>query len=585
MYIKTKKVWKVFFNKKELKIIFNAFKNNSLAYTKEWETSDKSQFIEFTTKYGLFIHPETDLEDNSMGIQPEQIRDFSKHFKLEDLEKLLFILNITAQRSKYIKQNFLDSDGFIVWEKVWNTFVRPHLTSGLSINELLDLVSRRIIKIIYSKKINIFYSFAENFFETISENPFLIIYALDYKWCEKYKVLIEDKHFISKDSVENFLIEQSNEWKKIGLNPKSNILKAARAGQFDKDSLFVIESLFGNKNIGELSMIDQYYAVSLIDFFGKKLKEIPINLLEKGKIDILIGLEPNYLNEISNIKDIIDLIGDLLTAQQFVNYTKYINLLGNEFLIDLGKEENKEMFKETFNLFIELEENTFSDKIALREFLKDLKPRWLKYVKRFYKKSVTLQNIRDLYNIWNLRSKNQTLPIIKNKFNSYTYSLMDKTIDKESLFIGFATDCCQVPTMTGVACMKSGLSNPEETFFSVTKKGKIYAQSWVWTGIDSKKRKFICFDSIEVLGKDLEEMPDILNSYKELCRILFEEHGFDYAITGADGEKIPRGLANYCVKHVEKKDFESKGIVYRGSCTYTDINELGIYIFDKKKGK
>ena len=75
------------------------------------------------------------------------------------------------------------------------------------------------------------------------------------------------------------------------------------------------------------------------------------------------------------------------------------------------------------------------------------------------------------------------------------------------------------------------------------------------------------------------------NEKGKFPREIFEEHGFDYAITGADGEKIPKGLTNYCVKHVEKKDFESKGIVYRGSCTYTDINELGIYIFDKKKGK
>ena len=494
-------------------------------------------------------------------------------------------MNITAQRHWYITRMFLDSDGFIVWEKVWNTFVKPNLSNNLTIKDLLNLVSRRIVKTISSKDSNNTYLFDDLFFEFLAEDPFLIAYALDLDWCEKYKEIRDEKKCISVNSMETFLVEQANEWKKIGLKPKSPILLAARASQFDKDSLPVIESLFGNKNIGELSMIDQYYAVSLIDFFGKKLKELSIDLISRGKINILIGLEKNTLNEISNINEVISLIGNLLTAQQFITYTKYINLLGNEFLTNLSNEGNKEMFKETFNLLIELEESNRGDKEQLKEFLKDLNPRWLKYVKRFYKKSVTLKNISDLYNIWQLRSKNQTLPVIKNKLNSYTYSLMDKTIDKESLFIGFATDCCQVPTMGGAVCMKSGLSNPEETFFSVSKKGKIYAQSWIWTGIDSKKRKFICFDSIEVLGKDLNEMPDILNSYKELCKILFEEHGFDYAITGADGEKIPEGLSNFCVKHIPQKEFEKKGIVYRGSCTYTDINELGIYIFDKKKGK
>ncbi len=576
-YIKAKKVWKDLFTKEELKKIFNSFKVNSLAYNKEWTTSDKSQFIEITTKYGLFIHPETDLEDNSMGVQPEQIKKFTKYFDLENLDTLLFVLNISIQRYKVFESLYKDSDGFIVWENVWNDFVRSSYEKDISFKSFLNSVIRKLVK-----KTNGMYGYTDCFFEEIVKYPFLIVYAFDTNWKEQYKVVEDNINILEKESFDKFFIEQSLGWKKLGINPKSKILQAARAKNFSKDSLSVIEAIFGNKNIAELSMIEQYYAVSLIDFFGKNIKDIPLNLLEKGKLNVLIGMEENHLENISNITEIISIFTELLTLQQFFNYTKYFKLLGTEFISDLSNEENKELFKETFNLYIELEESNCSDKENLKSFLSDIKPRWLKYVRRFYKKSVTVSNIRDLYNIWKVRSNNQTIPVIKGKVNSYSYSLMDKTIDKESLFIGFATDCCQVPNMAGVACMRSGLSNPEETFFSVTKKGKIYAQSWIWTGIDSKGRKFVCFDSIEVLGNDLAEMPDILKCYKELCNTLYEKHNFDYAITGADGERIPKGLSDYCIKKVEQKDFAKKGIVYNGSCTYTDINELGIYIFDKK---
>lgn len=578
-YIKAKKVWKNLFTKEEIKEIFNAFKANSLAYNKEWSVSDKSQFIEITTKYGLFIHPETDLEDNSMGIQPEQIKRFAKSFDLANLEILLFVLNISVQRYKVFQSLYKDSDGFIVWENIWNDFVKSSYHNDMTFKQLLNSVIRKLVK-----KTSGMYAYTDSFFNEIVENPFLIIYAFDNNWKNKYKIVEDNVNLLEQESFNKFFIEKSGDWKKTGIKPKSKILQAARAKNFSKESLIVIEAIFGNKNIAELSMIDQYYAVSLIDFFGQNIKDIPLNLLEKGKLNILIGVEENYLENVSNIKEIISMFGELLTLQQFFNYTKYFKLLGSEFVSNLTNEENRDLFKETFNLYIELEESNCNDKEDLKNFLVDIKPRWLKYVRRFYKKAVTIANIRDLFNIWKIRSNNQLIPVINGKVNSYSYSLMDKTIEKESLFLGFATDCCQVPTMDGVACMRSGLSNPEESFFSVTKKGKIYAQSWIWTGTDSKGRKFICFDSIEVLGKDLAEMPDILKCYKELCKTLYEKHNFDYAITGADGEKIPNGLSDYCVKKIEQKDFAKKGIIYNGSCTYTDINELGIYIFDKKKG-
>jgi hypothetical protein len=180
----------------------------------------------------------------------------------------------------------------------------------------------------------------------------------------------------------------------------------------------------------------------------------------------------------------------------------------------------------------------------------------LYYWKTFLRYGVnSADSILKLISLYEKNKDNEiNIPIISGKSNSYEYEILEKD-NPLALILGYATDCCQVIGLQGEECLRKGFEDPDSGFFAVKKKGRIYAQSWIWQK-ETEKGKVLCFDSIEVLGKDLNKSKDILKAYKDISKTLVEKHGYYMVIAGADGNTVPEGIKN--LGDYEEIDFISE---------------------------
>jgi hypothetical protein len=110
--IKKAKIWKKEFSKAELKLIWSAF-----------NMPKGKKFIKLQKK-SPFVHPETDVEDNSEGVTPLQVKTFLDQKGLYELTKLIKKMNKKASKGKYDKYI---ADGFISWTKAFKkeTGIKP----------------------------------------------------------------------------------------------------------------------------------------------------------------------------------------------------------------------------------------------------------------------------------------------------------------------------------------------------------------------------------------------------------------------------------------------------------------------------
>lgn len=574
MYIKQKKVWTNKFESDQLARIWEIFQLTTPTYTSEWNEKTKSMFTTITERYGNFIHPETDIRDDSVGIQPKQILKWIKKYPLDSLENLLFILDHKLRVDLTLNQRFTDEDSFIAWKLVWKTYVDPIVESNTADPAIaIGMITKSLFSINKNT--------TNEALKDLGMNPWLAYFIQDKNWADRY--IIDNE--VNKESFSNFFFDKKTEWKSVNITPRSLIMLCSRSERFSRDSLKTIELLFGSKQIAQFPLAEQYAAVTLIDFFGKSLNSISIDILKKGKLFKKVGLSsiPDLKEAVATkMTESLIKIGYNPNTEQYANYSMVLPALGLDFIKNLTTEENQVKLTESLDLYIELEQKNEQD-TEFKDFVLTMNPRWLKYISRYSKHKVTLTQLRGLFNIYKQRSNRQALPNLKGKCGSYQYELVDKTNNKEALFLGYATDCCQVFGGVGETCLISGYKNPEESFIIIKKKGKVFAQSWIWWSVDNEGKKFLTIDSMEVLGKDLEEMPDIMESYLEISRALVAEHGFDYVITGADGQTIPNGLKKYSQEKISYEEMQERGITYKGQSTYTDIKELGIFILDLKK--
>jgi hypothetical protein len=578
-YIAQKKVWRKKIDQETLDRVWAFFQSVSPAYAAEWEVKKKSMFLKITETYGNFIHPETDIEDDSVGIQPKQIKKWIEKFSVESLENLFFILGHKVRVDRNLNQRYLDQDGFVAWERLWVDFVDPEISQSRKKDNADIYAVGRITKNLFNDS----KEWSEAVYMQVGANPWIAYFLIDTDWANAYT----DKKKVENDSLQSFFQDQKIEWKKVGLQPKSLIMLSARPERFSRDSLSLIEALFGTKQIANLPVSDQYHAVTLIDYFGKTVKMIPEQIITRGKLYKIVGISPAPIVTADMKKNITTTLVDLgydINTEQFANYMVVLPALGNEFIKNLvDNKENQSRLSEALDLYIEMEQSR-NVTPELKEFVISLPPRWLKYVSRYYSQKVDLNRLTAIHNVWSRRSQNQTIPTLEGKVGNYQYELIDKTANREGLFVGYATDCCQVHDGAGATCMNSGHNNPNETFFIVKKKGKIYAQSWVWESTDKNGKKYIAFDSIEVLGKDLNEMSDIMKAYLNTAKELIEKHGYEYAICGADGSTIPDGLEDYAIKSYGPDSMYAHEMQYKGGATYTDTAAAGVFKIAEKKG-
>lgn len=523
-YIKMKKLWKKDDDLKKLADqLFDLTKK--MSPVKNWDDTD---FVEAVVEFGQFVHPETDVSDDSEGIQPKQLKELHELLKKDTfdvLEKIIDILNSYVPRNLFT--NYI-SDGFISWKQVFKNIVIPNLKENkknLAIGKIMyDLnptlkrfnsISNDVLELLGSGKIT-----EDRVITAINEN----------------KV---DFNQLDLDVLDNtiFLTKRKALWEKEkGRAPQAEIMLNVNPHNFHPDLIEVVNNLYGTRQIAKLSEKEQYHVAVLIDTFGLNLLSIPVEVLKTNYSSLSFGN-----NNIDDYRLVFDKVFKDLNKEN-INITFVNNLISvfpkypllKDFILKQQdiKDKNLEVILYITNMF-----NSITNQQVLRT-LSSLDPVFFRIFMRY--RVVNVNDISTLMNLYNEAQKvKTTIPLIQGTIGKYTYVMIDKS-DPLGLILGYATDCCQVIGNAGQECLFDGYLNPNSSFFAVLKDDRVYAQSWVWTTERTNYGTGLCFDSLEILGKNVDHSPEILECYKEAAKKLNET--YDVVYVGADGACMPKGM-------------------------------------------
>jgi hypothetical protein len=162
----------------------------------------------------------------------------------------------------------------------------------------------------------------------------------------------------------------------------------------------------------------------------------------------------------------------------------------------------------------------------------------------------------------NYKEEDSLIPIIsKDIGNGYSYKV--KTIKEfDILLTGEKTDCCMTINGAGWNIYKYMYENPKSNvIFEVYKDGEPIANSWTWY-----KDEKICFDNIEVLGKELRE--NIVKAYQDVALEFVTNYNIQDVNFGVSNSDVELNkLGNEIFENISKQHL---------NC-YTDAsNQLGI---------
>jgi len=522
-FVKPKKIWRKKFSKEELKEIWDCFIEASPFSKEEWKGKSLLKAFDQTRQ---FIHPETDKYDDTVGVQPRQMVLLRKELANKDICHLFKVLN-SLVGSRYISQ-FIE-DGFINWERIIDNILEE-----MKNNSFFYVVGTMICKT--SSLIN--FNVSKEVVELIGREPSKIsdieeVLKLTYPNFQRGSE-IKIEHTNIKKVLEN----RKALWKKTkGFSPQSKHILLANPNNFDKKLLPKIEEIFGSKQIAKLPEEDQFWVRFLINSLGLNLLDLDSEFV-KNQLKNLYQ-ESSLVRKISNEVDLKEGLLKKLPISSLSQAIEVVSIL-NEFpyIREQIKRKDKVLKNDMEILsFIERVVSATQDK-RRKEFL--IKMDWNFWFSLHRYRVLDHNDIFRLGDLYENRTKNSTIPHIKGKKGEYTYEILKKD-NPLGLILGYATDCCQVIGNEGESCLRRGYDRENSSFFAVMKKNRVYAQSWVWEKVTSNGKRIFCFDSIEVLGKNLEASKDILNAYKEVSKKLIEE-GYDLVIAGADGNTIPKGM-------------------------------------------
>jgi hypothetical protein len=574
-YIKIKKIWTKKFEKKRVEEIFAFLKSLSPVPEKEWDQID---FLGATAKYGQFVHPETDKHDDSEGIQPKQMKlleELLSNKLFYFLEKIVPALNQAASINFF--RNYV-SDGFISWNNVFDNHVLSVINNVQYEKKSLDFKIGLIIvslNSIFSR----FNSIEENVVEKIGQGVFTettISEAISSGMLSPGERNLKIEHI----NLEGFFAERQKLWFDTHkIKPQSEEMLRVNPLNFDKKVLDIVDKVFGTRQIGKLQPVQQKWISLLIDNFGLNLSVFPEELVSKTSL-------VNQLNfNNSQVKDFSKALSKIIKTDISINLNNLKSILNAihryEPLEDFILKQDKLLENDLDVIFFIA---NIVNQITNTNVLNSLQAINPAYFRTFFRYRVQSYNdIIKLVQVFESSKGSKTsIPLISGKVGKYTYEIIDKD-NPIGLILGYATDCCQVIGGAGESCLKAGYKEKDSTFFVVRKGDTVYAQSWIWSKKKTEFGSALCFDSIEVLGKDLEKSKDILKCYKDASEELLKHYDIVYA--GADGNSMPNGL-DKAGEFLSIKELRDNNM----QCPYDTYSDLdhdedlgGLIILNKKE--
>ena len=302
------------------------------------------------------------------------------------------------------------------------------------------------------------------------------------------------------------------------------------------------------------------------EFFNHFYKNIK-NIVEYKSLNNFKTQIKNIINNFINAdKDNMDIafteifaLNKTLEIAKNINFDNNINL---DRMFNLVKTNITDKNKNIINFFsrnnidklnkLDILENFFENFKSISKLSNEKIDSYINYFETM-KKTDSFKNYKE---------EDSLIPIIsKDIGNGYSYKV--KTIKEfDILLTGEKTDCCMTINGAGWNIYKYMYENPKSNvIFEVYKDGDPVANSWTWCK-DGK----ICFDNIEVLGKELRE--NIVKAYQDVALEFVTNYNIQDVNFGIANTKVELNkLGNEIFENISKQHL---------NC-YTDAsNQLGV---------
>lgn len=514
MYKVKTKIWKKIFDVDTIDQIFKQAEK-----VIPYKTFDED-ISSATSNGNYFAHLETDIENDTIGVSPKQIKSFLEKNEIAQIGEMLVLLTYLGLKNK---DKYVDGDRQLNWKGVFNDYM-----SGKTIQEVI--ISLKL-------KADIKKRAQENIFWLFLDSP-------DFNFKKKYAL-------------------KADLWKETyKMVPKDEML-----------CMFVMPLNFNKKKSGELAK--EYGAINTLDNFKKFLN---IQLLRSPYDNSSFIYSNAFYNEesltaaeqamLSNLSEsAIESIDIKSFSRDFKDY-KYFN----ELIADLNDaaKASQSLVGKIRNFHAGL--NTFITRVSfisgiieeeVEEFALRLPRRVKSEIANRYGSS---DIIGQYYRVWKDRAESNLFSG-ELTIGKYTISILESD-NPEQLVLGEMTDCCQLIGGEGQGCLISGLENESQGFVKVEKNGQVYAQSWFWTHED-----VLCFDSIELPPSDNQDK--IIELYVAFAKKLAKKYKFKVVYAGRDGNRVPKKVLDLPVEDTSYKDFFDDKV-------YSDTIECGVAVLYEK---
>lgn len=535
----TQKYWRKHIGAEKADEVFLIEKETYPLNKKQWEDP---KIAKVQLKSGLFVHFETDIADDSMGLDVETYVRLREQLSVKEIIDVFSVVNfITRGRDM---RNLVDEDGFINWD---------HFIGSLIAASSKAEVYRRVLNFVDTR------AFSNT---TVSKD-----FNLSLNKVQDLLILVDNnllpKEITNETSMDSLLATRREVWKTAkNIVPKSKFLLIANPKNFSKEFIQKVQSAYNERNITKLSDESQRYIGALLNNIGLNILHISDELILQGEGSLGIRSELPYIERYPK-KLMLDIIEKSNSIQDIS-----LNLV---LIEKSGFKE--EVFKKGSFIKRDLEMFNYIQRMIqpLSNENKDLVMNTIDFElwKVIHRTSrihhISTSHILEATNLFNANKNNElNIPVISGKVGAYTYELLKKS-DPRGLFLGYATDCCMTfGSGNGKSCIYAGYENPDSTFFIVRKGKDVYAQSWVWTS-----NGHISFDSFEALGSRSESFSsDIIECYKEAAK-KFIEAGFKIVSVGSDGNFTPREIREAGIRSYANTPEELR-MPFEG--VYSDLN-------------
>ena len=519
------KYWRKYFSSIEIEKINNSFiAAMSMEMGKDFienskKISDLNTLISF---YGKFVHPERDIEDETLGIEPKRLKKYIKEHGYNDLDKVFFALNLSFAKQKTL---YMDEAGFIDWNKAFKAeFFRNK--KPISIKEY---VSNKL-----GKRFD----------------------SIEY-------LLINDKN------IEEYIEKKKKEWIRLkGMSPKSLALFIiANPENFSMKRMSLLKEIYKTDKILNLSIVEQIKFSKLISVYSDIFIENGVFIKFEDYFSeqcfLNVDIDRKLLSDIGSFDLVVKLYNKLLNIYHKLEKEELVNIFNKNFR-EIKNTDSKFIYVN--NIADLLQDNNQFD------FLLSLSQRQI-YNLHLFHLTNSRESIQYMINTWDKRSLEKKFYVEPIRIGKYEISIL-KSSDKEAFFLGDYTDCCQNIDKRfsdqGRTCITAGLLNKNNGFVQVKKGPQVYAQSWFWEGLNENEEKYICFDSIENVGVTIQQKTTLMKLYEDLSIKLFEKYPeIKYTCFG-DSNRIKAGFVEKY--EVVKCVIDNEFIKDKYTANYTDTN-------------